>query len=414
MRVAIIGSGVSGLVTAHLLGPAHDVTVFEANDYVGGHVHTHSVRQDGESFAVDSGFIVFNEKNYPNFTQLLARLRVASQPAPMSFSVKCDRTGLEYNGTSLRTLFCQKRNLVRPYFWRMIRDIVRFNRVSPEILKNGSGEKPLIDYLSSQRFSEGFIDHYILPMASALWSAPLQQVRDFPAAYFVRWFDQHGMLQVNDRPHWRVIQGGSRRYVDRLLEEFPGEVRTRTPVRSIRREPDGVRVTLLDGSRHDFDKVVLATHSDQSLRMLEDPSPEESEILGSIPYQENSAVLHTDESVLPRRRRAWAAWNYHVPKTERARVSVTYNMNELQTLSSRRPFCVTLNDERDVADERALRRMSYEHPVYTVPGVAAQKRHDEINGRRSTYYCGAYWGAGFHEDGVRSALAVGRRFGRSL
>lgn len=413
MKIAIVGAGISGLVSAYLLNRKHEITVFEAGDYAGGHTHTHRLDTDEGTHHVDSGFIVFNEKNYPNFTKLLRVLGVESQDTAMSFSVRCEQTGLEYNGTSLNRLFAQRRNLLRPRFYRMIRDILRFGREAPAVLENGAARSTLGEYLDRHDYSREFQDHYIVPMGSALWSAPPRTIRRFPMETLVSFFQNHGMLQVNGRPQWKVIRGGSQRYVERLTRGFEDRIRLQSPVRSIRRSADHVDVRLPDGSESRFDHVVVATHSDQALRMLDDPTSAESDVLGSIPYQPNDVALHTDASVLPRRRRAWAAWNYHIPREERDRVFTTYNMNILQSLRARREYCVTLNDRGVVADSEVLRRMNYAHPVYVPETVEAQSRHDEISGGR-THYCGAYWGYGFHEDGVQSALRVAESFGESL
>jgi predicted NAD/FAD-binding protein len=407
MKIAIIGTGISGLTAAWQLRHEHDLTLFEANDYIGGHTHTVEVDVRGQRYAVDTGFIVFNDWTYPNFIALLEQLGVASQPTVMSFSVRCERTGLEYNGENLNTLFAQRRNLFRPSFYRMIRDILRFNREAPKLL-DGSRDLSLDDYLRQGNYSREFTDHYILPMAAAIWSAEPGMMGAMPARFFVRFFKNHGLLSVNDRPRWRAIRGGSRTYVAALTAPFRDRIRLRCPVEWVRRHPTHVQVKPWNGPAEHFDEAVIATHSDQALRLLADPTPCEREILGAIPYQANEAVLHADTRLLPCRKLAWAAWNYHLPARRRDRVAVTYNMNILQSLDAPETFCVTLNPSEAIEPARILYRTTYHHPVFTKAGVEAQARRDEISGVNRTWYCGAYWGYGFHEDGVNSGLAVAR------
>ncbi|HCU53071.1 MAG TPA: FAD-dependent oxidoreductase [Gammaproteobacteria bacterium] len=404
MRIAIIGTGIAGNVAAWHLNREHDITVFEAGAHIGGHTHTHKVEQAGQPYNVDTGFIVFNDWTYPNFIQLLEQLGVASQPSAMSFSVRAEPSGLEYNGTSLNTLFAQRRNLLRPSFWRMIRDILRFNREAPALLSGSGNDLNLGDYLAQQRYSREFVDHYIIPMGAAIWSTDPVTMQRFPARFFVRFFHNHGMLSVDRRPQWRVIRGGSARYVERLTAPFRDRIRLNTPVEWIRRLPDRVLVKARGLETEHFDAVFMACHSDQALRLLADPSPLEQEVLGAIPYQENEAVLHTDTRMLPRSHRAWAAWNYHVLPEARERVALTYNMNILQSLEAPTPFLVTLNHSEAIDPAKVIRRVSYQHPLFTPAGVAAQVRQPDINGPLRTFYCGAYWRNGFHEDGVVSAL----------
>lgn len=407
MRVAIVGTGVSGLVTAYLIRSRAEVTVFEARARVGGHVNTVEVEgAGGRPLAVDTGFIVYNERNYPLFHRLLGRLGIETQPSDMSFSVRCDPTGLEYNGSTIGQLFSRRRNLLDPGFYRMLHDIVRFNREAVPAIENGAGAATLGEYIRTAGYSDRLAEHYLLPMGSALWSVPRSRVLEMPAAFFVRFFRNHGMLTIDDRPEWRVVRGGSSRYVEALLAPLPDRIRTSTPVRRVERRSDHVRV---DGER--FDHVVLACHSDQALSILAPATPREREILGSLPYQPNDVVLHTDTTVLPRTRRAWGSWNYRVRGDEDAPATVTYNMNMLQTIPGPETYCVTLNATEEIDPGKILYRTRYAHPVYTADGFAAQNRHAEISGRRRTHYCGAYWGFGFHEDGVRSAVRVAERFG---
>ena len=408
MKLAIVGTGIAGMTAAHLLHGEHDLTIYEAGEYIGGHTNTVEVEREGMTYAVDTGFIVFNDWTYPNFIGLLDRLGVASQPSDMSFSVRCEDTGLEYNGTSLNRLFAQRRNLLRPSFYRMIRDILRFNRESVKLLDEPGPGPSLGAYLEQNRYSPPFIRNYIIPMAGAIWSAGPSAIWRYPARYLVQFFKNHGMLSVDARPTWRVITGGSQRYVEKLVRPFRERIRLRSPVEAIIRDSHGVEVRSHDraGTSHTarFDGVVLACHSDQALALLSDPSPLERDILGAIRYQANEAILHTDRSLLPRRRRAWAAWNYHLLPTPADRVLVTYHMNTLQRLRASCDFCVTLNRPDAIDPAQILKRITYHHPVFTPEAIAAQQRHREINGQRRTWYCGAYWGFGFHEDGVKSAM----------
>ncbi|MDQ6619435.1 MAG: FAD-dependent oxidoreductase [Pseudomonadota bacterium] len=409
MKIAIIGTGIAGNVAAHHLNRDHDITVFEAGDHIGGHTHTHVVELGGSTYDIDTGFIVFNDRTYPNFIRLLDTLGIASQPSAMSFSVRNERTGIEYNGTNIDSLFAQRRNVLRPSFHRMIRDILRFNREAPGLLETDT-DIALGTYLAERRYSAEFIGDYLLPMGAAIWSTESRRVLDFPARYFVRFFHNHGMLSVNDRPQWRAIRGGSARYVEKLVARFRDRIRLNTPVESVRRLPDRVIVRTRGGDTQAFDAAFIACHSDQALRLLADPSGVEREVLGAIRYQENEAVLHTDTSLLPRTRKAWAAWNYHVLPQASERVALTYNMNILQTLSAPETFCVTLNRTESIDPRRIIRRITYHHPMYTPPAVAAQQRQAEVNGVNRTYYCGAYWRYGFHEDGVVSALNALQHF----
>lgn len=406
MRIAIIGTGIAGMTAAWGLHREHEVTVFEANDYIGGHTHTVDVPLGGRTYAVDTGFIVYNDWTYPRFIELLDELGVASQPTEMSFSVKCEKTGLEYNGHNLNTLFAQRRNLLRPSFYRMIRDILRFNREAPQLLKDDAPALTLGEYLSRNHYSQAFRNQYIIPMGAAIWSAEPEKMATMPARYFVQFFHNHGLLSVSHRPTWRVITGGSRAYAERLTAPFRDRIRLSCPVAWVQRLAQQVQVKPLHGEVEPFDALIIASHSDQALNLLADPSPQERAILGAIPYQENDVVLHTDARLLPRRRLAWAAWNYHLTADARARAAVTYDMNILQGLDAPETFCVTLNYSAAIDPEKILHRFTYHHPVLNPQAVAAQQRHSEINGVNRTWYCGAYWGYGFHEDGVKSALSV--------
>jgi predicted NAD/FAD-binding protein len=405
MRIAVIGSGISGMVAAFHLSRQHDITVFEAGNYIGGHTHTVDVELGGRPYAVDTGFIVFNDWTYPNFIRLLDELRVPWQPSDMSFSVRCEKSGLEYNGTSINSLFAQRRNLVRPSFLRMVADIMKFNRLAPALLTGGADSLSLGEYLRKEGYSRHFLEHYIIPMGSAIWSSRPADMLAFPARFFVEFFANHGFLSVNERPTWRVVRGGSREYIGRLTAPYAGSIHLNTPVEGVQRQPHKVSVRLKNGTVEHFDQVFMACHSDQALKLLADPTAAELEILGAIGYQANEALLHTDQRLMPRRPLAWAAWNYHLPPVPQDRVTVTYNMNILQRLDAPVQLMVTLNRSHDVDPRTVLGSYVYHHPIYTRAAVAAQKRRDEINGVQRTYYCGAYWGYGFHEDGVKSALA---------
>ncbi|HJW06887.1 MAG TPA: FAD-dependent oxidoreductase [Rhodanobacter sp.] len=410
MRIAVIGSGIAGLASAWLLSRRHEVTLYEANDYLGGHTHTHAIELAGRRYAVDTGFIVHNPVHYPLLTRLFDELGVASQPTTMSFSVHSEASGLEYNAGTLDALFCQRRNLLSPRFLGMLRDLVRFYREAPALLAQRDDTTTLGAYLERHRYGAAFRDEHLIPMASALWSSPSAQILQFPARYLVQFMANHQMLQLADRPQWRVVKGGSSTYVAALRAHWPVRERLNCPAFSIHRHDRHVEVDSAAGIAH-FDQVVLACHSDQALRLLGDASEREQSILGAIGYQANDTVLHTDASVLPRRRKAWAAWNAWLPRDPGAACTVSYCMNLLQGLDAPEPLVVTLNRSEAIDPARVLARMRYHHPVYTPAAVAAQRRKAEIQGWRRTWYAGAYWGWGFHEDGMRSAVDVAAALG---
>jgi predicted NAD/FAD-binding protein len=413
VKIAIAGSGVSGLVSAHLLAPRHDVVLFEADRRVGGHVHTVDVPGPAGPRPVDTGFIVFNTKTYPSFVRLLGRLGVGWQESDMSFGVRSDRRDLEYACDDLSTLYAQRRNLLSLRFHRMVLDVLRFYREARVLVGEGP-EVQLQAWLRENGFSEAFIEDHLLPMVGAVWSSDRTGVRDFPARFLVRFLENHGFLQVNDRVPWLTLRGGSRTYVQAILDGFRGELRAGCPIRSVRRADDGVIVTPREGAAERFDHAILACHADQALRLLDDPSDVEREVLSSFPYRANDVVLHDDEGVMPRRRKTWSSWNYHLDDDGRGGASVTYWMNRLQRLPGDRQYFVTLNRREAVRPDRVIRDLRYEHPVFTAAGVAAQARHPELVGHRNTSYCGAYWRNGFHEDGVVSALRVCETFGVGL
>ncbi len=409
MKIAIIGSGIAGNTLAHHLNQNHEITVFEANSYIGGHTHTHDIEILGEKITVDTGFIVFNDHTYPNFNALLDQINVPWQVSDMSFSVRCEKTNLEYNGTTLNSLFAQRRNLFKPSFYGMIRDILRFNEQSLELLADGE-EIKLGDYLQNNNYKKKFIRHYIVPMGAAIWSTDTEQMMNFPARFFVRFFHHHGMLTVNNRPEWRTVKGGSKRYVEALTKPFIQSIKLNTPISNVKRNKNSVIVKPVNSAAEQFDYVFFACHSDQALQILDNPSESEQEVLGAIPYQENDIYLHYDINMMPKKQRAWAAWNYHLPVKPLQKVAVTYNMNILQKIQSKQPVLVTLNHIENIDEAKVLKKIKYMHPVYTLAGTKAQAKHSEISGHNRTGYAGAYWRNGFHEDGVASALAALKHF----
>lgn len=411
-RIAVVGSGIAGLSAAWLLSKRYAVTLFEAADTLGGHTNTIDVTVDGTRFPVDTGFLVFNDRTYPNLCALFEHLGIASVPSEMSFSVRVDEDRIEWAGSSLASVFAQKRNLVKPEFWRMLQDILRFNRESTAAVEQGldAGET-LGEFLDRGAYGRAFREWYLLPMSAAIWSCPTGSMLGFPAATFLRFCHNHGLLQVNGRPKWRTVAGGGREYVRRLAAEV-GEVRLATPVLGVRRGADYVEVRTPDRSER-FDTIVLGSHSDQSLALLEDADAAERSTLGSVRYQPNRAWLHTDETLLPRAREAWSAWNYLTgpARLDGRPVSVSYLINKLQPLPCRVPMIVTLNPVHEPRADRVIRRIDYSHPVFDVAAIEAQRRLPALQGRRRTWFCGAWTGYGFHEDGLRSGLAVASALG---
>ncbi|TNC92015.1 MAG: FAD-dependent oxidoreductase [Thalassolituus sp.] len=416
-KIAVIGAGISGLTSAWLLREKYEVHLYEENDYAGGHTQTTDVAIGDRTWPVNTGFIVFNDWTYPNFIRLMELLGVASEDSDMSFSVKCEKTGLEYNGHTLNSLFAQRSNLFRPSFWGMIRDILRFNKETRKALSDDTLDRSetLGSYLNRRGYGRAFRDNYIIPMGAAVWSASEEMMMEFPLYFFVRFFNNHGMLSVDDRPQWKVISGGSRTYVERILQDLPeDQVYIKTPVEKVVRSADKVDVYSMRGCES-YDQVIFACHSDQALKMLDAPSMDEQEILGAIPYKMNDVVLHTDSRILPERELARAAWNYHIGMETQDCVAVTYYMNRLQNFDDAPvDFCVTLNKTEDIDKTTILRRFRYAHPVFTREGMAAQQRHGDISGINRTHFCGAYWFNGFHEDGVVSALRVTEALGVPL
>ena len=415
MKIAIIGSGISGLTTAYLLHKDHDITVFEANDYIGGHTHTHEISQNNKMWRVDSGFIVYNEKTYPNFIKLLKELKVKVQKTTMGFSVKAPSQNLEYSGGSLNTVFAQRLNLFKPAFLIMLKDILRFNRLAAKELSKVDETTTILSFLEKHKFSKPFVENYIIPMGAAIWSTAANKTTEMPAAFYIRFFKNHGLLQIFNRPQWFVIKGGSKSYVQKIIEGFQEKILLSKPVIKVERNPSEVKIYCeKEADPLFFDKVVFATHSDQALALLKDPSNDEKSVLEALPYQKNTAIVHTDVTLMPKIKKTWSSWNYLLSGDQNRPVTLTYNMNILQSLDAKPDFLVTLNSLNEINPSKIIKKIDYSHPLFTVNGVHAQKKKNQISGQNNTYYCGAYWGNGFHEDGVNSALDVCKAFGVSL
>jgi len=415
MKVAIIGSGISGLTAAYLLQKEHDITVFEANDYIGGHTHTHEINQNNKIWSVDSGFIVYNEKTYPNFIRLLKKLKVGVQKTTMGFSVKAPSKNLEYAGGSINMVFAQRLNLFKPSFLIMLKDIFRFNRLAARELERVDEKSTILSFLEKHKFSKPFIENYIIPMGAAIWSTAANKTTEMPAAFYIRFFKNHGLLQIFNRPQWFVIKGGSKSYVQKIVEGFREKIFLSRPVTKVERSPSEVKVYCdKEPDPILFDKVIFATHSDQALALLKEPSENEKAVLEALPYQKNTAIVHTDESLMPKNKTTWSSWNYLLSGDLKKPVTLTYNMNILQSLQAKPDFLVTLNSLNEINPSKIIKKIDYAHPLFTVDGINAQKKKNQISGHNNTYYCGAYWGNGFHEDGVNSALEVCKAFGVSL
>lgn len=423
-RIAIIGSGISGLTCGYLLSKDHDITLFEANDYIGGHTATKSITIGGETHNIDTGFIVFNDWTYPNFIKMMDALKVDRQPTQMSFSVQNTRTGLEYNGHTINTLFAQRRNIISPMFIGLVREILRFNKLCKANLADTAYNESvtLIEFIQHHGFSETFTQNYILPMCAAIWSASLETAGKFPLSFFLKFFSNHGLLNITDRPQWYTIKNGSFSYIAPMIERFKDNIQLSTPVQEVSRAGERLSLTTTD-ALYEFDDVIFACHSDQALKILNLASftPQNADttqqVLGAIPYAMNDVVLHSDTSILPKRKLAWASWNYRLKGADSEQVApaaVSYNMNILQHLASDRTFIVTLNDRESIAKDKIIGEYRYAHPQFSLDMVAAQQRRTEICGKDNVHYCGAYWYNGFHEDGVRSALDVCERFGARL
>jgi len=412
-KIAIIGSGISSLTSAYILSREHDVYIFEQNDYIGGHTHTHEVKDKDKILNIDSGFIVYNENTYPNFINLLNQLGVERQHTQMGFSVKSQKKDFEYAGNSISSYFAQKTNLLKPSFLRMTYDILRFNKLSLDESYKIEDSQSLNDYLTSHKFSKVFIDNYIIPMGAAIWSTSPRLMLDMPASFFIRFFKNHGLLQITNRPQWWVIKNGSKQYIKEIIKPFKENIRINTKVNHIKRKNGKVNIYLNDNIEV-FDSVVIGTHSDQALKLIKDPSVDEKNILKKIKYQKNTATMHTDQSILPNRKLAWASWNYLINENKDELVTLTYNMNILQTLNSNRTYCVTINNTHEIDKSKIIKEIIYHHPLYTIESVDAQNRKSMICGKNNTFFCGSYWGYGFHEDGVNSAIDVCSKFGLQL
>lgn len=415
-NIAVIGSGISGLTSAYLLSREHKVTVFEKNDYIGGHTATKDIEFNGKCYAIDTGFIVYNERTYPNFIKLLNQLGIREQKTEMSFSVMNTSANLEYNGSTLNTLFAQRSNLLKPSFWRLILEILRFNKLCKALYEQDDidVELTLGHFLKQHNFNQAFSQNYILPMGAAIWSSSLVEMTQFQLKFFVRFFYNHGLLDIQNRPQWFVIPGGSKQYIYPLIQSFENNIELNSQLKSVSRTDSGVTLEFEGSESRQFDEVVFACHSDQALQLLTDANTQEQEILSSMPYRDNQVVLHTDTRLLPKRRLAWASWNYHLDSNQNRPACVTYNMNILQELDSDTTFCVTLNNTDRIDANKILQTFHYSHPIFNQKSLAAQQRRLEICGKNHTHFTGAYWHNGFHEDGVRSAVEVAQRFGISL
>ena len=413
MKIAIIGSGISGLTSAYLLQRKHDITVFESAPRIGGHTATMSVQETHQSRAIDTGFIVFNDWTYPNFIRLMDELGVASTATEMSFSVNCQRSGLEYGGKGLNALFAQRRNLLNVPYLGMLKDIMRFNKEAIRDLDNGTLKEGLSlgEYLAQKNYGKRFASHYLIPMGSAIWSATFEEMMDFPLVFFVRFFKNHGLLSVKNRPQWRVIKGGSAAYLAPLIQSFQSNIRLNSRITKVMRLIDSVELHFEQGVTESYDQVVFACHSNEALALLGDSSEDEDAILSAIPYRNNDVVLHTDTSLLPKNQRAWSSWNYHLGKSPTTPATLSYNMNILQGFTSDTTYVVTLNQTALIAPSKIIGRYQYAHPTFSLEGINAQQRWQEINGNNNTWFCGAYWRNGFHEDGCWSGVRVAEGLG---
>ena len=401
MKIAIVGSGISGNSLAYTLSKEHDITLFEKNNRLGGHSHTHEIISQGKKINVDTGFIVFNKKTYPLFTKLLDELNVRYEKSDMSFSVFSKDKNFEYNGTSINTLFSQRKNIFNYKFIKMIYEIIKFNKVALTLL-SAKTEISLETFLKQNNFSDYFCKNYILPMGSAIWSSNINSMLKFPAVFFVKFFNNHGMLNINDRPQWLTVTNGSKEYVEKLTASIKKNIRLNCPVKAVKRNKDSVEITSSDGNEI-FDYIFFACHSDEALKLISDPSAQEKEVLSSIPYSKNEVTLHTDESIMPNNKLTWAAWNYNIDSTNDMPIALTYNMNILQNLKTQQTILVTLNDNGNINPEKVLKKINYDHPLFSLRSVEAQKNYGIISGVNRTGYAGAYWGNGFHEDGISSA-----------
>jgi predicted NAD/FAD-binding protein len=406
MKVAVIGSGISGNTLAYLLNKNHDVTLYEKEKRIGGHSHTHSIVINNRKINVDTGFIVFNKKTYPLFTSLLDNLGVKYENSNMSFSVFSKKNNFEYNGTSLNSLFSQRKNILNFKFIRMIFEILRFNK---EAIKLKSKTILLNQYLKKNNYSEYFCDNYILPMGAAIWSSDIKTILNFPAHFFISFFKNHGMLSINDRPQWLTIKGGSQEYVKKLTSYFKNNIRLNSKIKSVVRNKDYIEIED-NQSKEKYDYVFFACHSNEVLEILEKPTTNEVEILKALPYQQNNVILHTDSTVMPKNKLSWAAWNYNIDSQKESPVTLTYNMNILQNIKSKDDLLVTLNPKNPIPKEKIIKKLKYGHPKFSKESIFAQKNNKKISGKNRSFYAGAYWGKGFHEDGVKSAYEAVKIF----
>jgi len=415
MKIAIVGTGISGLTSAYLLNREHDIHIFEANNYIGGHTNTIQVEETNRSIPIDTGFIVFNEQNYPNLCQLFDALNVQSRNSDMSFSVHCQKTGLEYNGTDLNRIFSQRKNIFNPGFLKMLKDIIHFHDHAPTVLNNGLADTTTVEEFAKRYdYTKNFIEYYLVPLGASLWSCPADKFRQFPIKFVLEFLDNHCMLQVNNRPQWKTVVGGSNQYIAPLTQWFFEKIHLNKPVSRVLRKNNQVDLFFYDGTKESFDEVILATHADTSLGLVNDLDNEERDILSLFDYQDNEAVLHTDINVLPKMKRTWASWNYCIPAIESNHASVTYNMNMLQGIESKHTYNVSLNQTENIDPTKIIKRINYHHPVFKPGRDLAQSQHHRMIRRRGISYCGAYWGYGFHEDGVSSALAIGEAYDQVL
>ena len=415
-RLAVIGSGISGLGAAWRLGSLYDVTLFERNDRLGGHSHTTEVECENGTFPVDTGFIVYNEANYPNLTGLFKTLGVPTIPSDMSFAASLGDGDFEYSGSGISGLFAQRRNMVRPRMWRMIGDLLRLYRDGPQDLTALTGDdehKSLDDYLDDKGFSQTFRNDHILPMCAAIWSSPVETMRQFPARSFLKFFENHGLMRISGRPEWRTVFGGSREYVSRLIEDTKCETVLNARIVTVKRNEDKSILHFEDRSPQEFDHIVFACHSDEALALLDQPTPDERKVLGAIGYQENAVYLHRDTSFMPQRRNAWSSWNYLSGESDKqeSNISLTYWMNRLQSIPTKTPLLVTLNPSIPPLPETVFNSFAYTHPVFDADAMKAQRELWTLQGVQNTWFCGAYWGYGFHEDGLQSGLAVAEALG---
>ena len=407
MRIAIVGAGISGMTAAYYLSRSHDVSVFEANDYIGGHANTATVKEKNRSIPVDTGFIVFNQQNYPNLCRLFDELNVASINTDISFSVHCEQTGLEDNGTSFNKLFSQRRNIINIQFWKMLKDINRFHKEAVELLNAGMDDRITVEEFSKQKgYGDAFLTQYLIPLGASLWSSPADRFRQFPMLFVIEFLNNHCMLQLNGRPQWKTVKGGSKEYVSKLINSLKEKIQINNSVSRVIRHKSHVEIVSKHNNSLTFDEVIICCHSDQAIHLMQSPDEYELELLQQFQYQQNEAVLHTDISVLPKNKKAWASWNYRIPKENKDHVSVTYNMNCLQSLAAEETYCVSLNQTRHINKDKILKRIIYHHPQFSPGRSEAQSNHTKLIRRDRVSYCGAYWGYGFHEDGVSSALRV--------